>query len=253
MFSSESGISELDSDDFYGPGHRSTVDPVKMVLKYMEEKGLSLAQLFESIFYGDPDCTNDYACRRHRTTFFQELSLPQLLVRIMKNSGPNGPKVKLVEWMTEYLMNILDEEIARAVSHLHMGEVSVEKILELDFQEIQEWMENPRMGYRTLWRMLTRLATSPKGRSKNKMKDPTAMVITIIGQLAFSRSHHANYLQQAFSLFFKADGSSSKANTLLNHLSITMSSTWQNELVDCGLLDAFTATALTPSCRNAVA
>ncbi|KIO28656.1 hypothetical protein M407DRAFT_71589, partial [Tulasnella calospora MUT 4182] len=58
------------------------------------------------------------------------------------------------------------------------------------------------------------------------------MVITIIGQLAFSRSHHANYLQQAFSLFFKADGLSSKANTLLNHLSITMSNTWQNELVD---------------------
>ncbi|KAG8911936.1 hypothetical protein FRC00_005532 [Tulasnella sp. 408] len=200
MFPSESGISELDSDDFYGPDYRSTVHTIKTVLKYMEEKGLSLAQLFDSILYGDPDCTTDHACRRHRTTFFQEISLPQLLVRIMKNSGPNGPKVKLVEWMTEYLMGILDEEIARTVPHLHAGEVSVEKILELDFQELWKWMEDPRMG--------------------------------LIGQLAFSRSHHANYLQQAFSLFFKADGLSSKANILLDHLSITMSDTWQNELID---------------------
>lgn len=122
MLSSDTGISELDSDDFYGPSHRSSVETVKLVLNYMDEKGISLAQLFDSVLYGDPKCTADHACRRHRTSFFNDVSLPRVLDRIMKQSGATGPKFKLEEWMKESVMTELDEEIKRAAKHLNTGE-----------------------------------------------------------------------------------------------------------------------------------
>ncbi|KAG8939043.1 hypothetical protein FRC04_007119 [Tulasnella sp. 424] len=232
MYSSEIGISELDSDDFYGPDHRLTLDCVKLVLDYMDSIGMSLATFVDALFYGDPECTTDHACCRRRSVFFSAISLPKVLSRMMRFATQNGPKEDLQAWSLWFVQDALEDKMTRTVRHLKVGDLSVDRVLSLDFGKLRDWMENQKTGCHTLWTILFQLSMPPKGRTNNTMKNPKAMIISVICQLAFSRSNRANYLQQAFSLFFKADGLSSKANMLLNHLGITLSNTWQNEAVD---------------------
>ncbi|KAJ7849914.1 hypothetical protein B0H13DRAFT_1905974 [Mycena leptocephala] len=206
------------------------LEKVKKVLAAMHDVGLPLPLFLDALSWGDTKCTADQACRYARTSLMVSDELPEILARWHKppraaGSQPAGARRPLEEFALKTVCSCIDRGIKLSAS-LFLSppeDLSEEQLTSLNFDSFKTEVKsrNPM-----LWEVLRHAAYSPLQKSRNKHKDPDMVVLNIISQIQYTRSHRRGRVPKLWAIYLKACGLSARAFDALHALGIVMSHKW---------------------------
>ncbi|KAJ7274776.1 hypothetical protein C8J57DRAFT_1177633 [Mycena rebaudengoi] len=160
--------------------------------------------------------------------------LPQILERwhrpprrsgSRQGARPAGARLVLEKFANSCVSSCIEREI-KLSAPLFLSppkELSEEHLTSFDFNEFKSRVKrrNP-----TLWSLLRHSAYSALQESRNKEKDPEMVILNIISQIQYTRSHRRARISKLWAIYLKACGLSARAFDALHLLGITMSHKW---------------------------
>ncbi|KAJ7440734.1 hypothetical protein FB451DRAFT_1058621 [Mycena latifolia] len=206
---------------------------VKKVLRCMKDEGLPLPLFLDALSWGDPKCVADKTCIYARTSLMVSDELPGILERWHKpprasGARPAGARGPLEQFALKTVCTSIDRGI-KLSAPLFLSppeELSEEHLTSFDFDSFKSKV---RMGNPTLWEVIRHAAYSPLQESRNTHKDPDMVVLNIISQIQYTRSHRRGRVPKLWAVYLKACGLSARAFDALHALGIVMSHKWAAE------------------------
>ncbi|KAJ7262056.1 hypothetical protein C8J57DRAFT_1719626 [Mycena rebaudengoi] len=207
---------------------------VLTVLDCMSSQGLALPHFLDSLSWGNAACHANAKVRYHRTALMVSDELPQILERwhrpprrsgSRQGARPAGARLVLEKFANSCVSSCIEREI-KLSAPLFLSppkELSEEHLTSFDFNEFKSRVKrrNP-----TLWSLLRHSAYSALQESRNKEKDPEMVILNIISQIQYTRSHRRARISKLWAIYLKACGLSARAFDALHLLGITMSHKW---------------------------
>ncbi|KAJ6566730.1 hypothetical protein B0H19DRAFT_1025346 [Mycena capillaripes] len=184
----------------------------------MQDVGLPLPLFLDALSWGDAECIAD------------KDELPGILERWHKpprarGSKPAGGRRPLEEFAVKAVCSSIDRGI-KLSAPLFLSppeELSEENLTSFNFGSFKSEVKNTNP---ILWEVIRHAAYSPLQESRNKHKDPDMVVLNIISQIQYTRSHRRGRVPKLWAVYLKACGLSARAFDALHVLGIVMSHKW---------------------------
>ncbi|KAJ7715201.1 hypothetical protein B0H16DRAFT_1435173 [Mycena metata] len=206
-------------------------DKVRKVLSCMKEEGLPLPLFLDALSWGDADCIKDRTCSYARTSLMVSDELPGILERwhmpprTSSGAKPAGARQPLEEFALKVVCNRIDRgiKLSAPIFLSPPEELNEEHLTSFDFDSFKVEVKtyNP-----FLWEILRHAAYSPLQESRNKHKDPDMVVLNIVSQIQYTRSHRRGRVPKLWAVYLKACGLSARAFDALHALGLVMSHKW---------------------------
>ncbi|KAJ6487995.1 hypothetical protein C8R45DRAFT_869133 [Mycena sanguinolenta] len=188
------------------------------ILRYMDEQGISLANLLDGISWGDEECTQNAQLRVDRTQFLNSPELPGILKRwwrpprsrAQNRKRPKGARVAMEHFAFQCTQQILEEEMELLLKIFKSpagDDIKEEQLTGISFPKMVEQVTKTAPN---LWAVLSRLARPESQQARSPKKSPVNTILIVIAMFSYSRSHHRNRLQKLFAIYFKFRGLSAK-------------------------------------------
>ncbi|KAJ7122658.1 hypothetical protein C8R43DRAFT_899695 [Mycena crocata] len=224
--------SRLKEEDIHGK--------VLKILACMKEQDLPLPLFLDALSWGNAQCTSDRKCIYARTSLMVSDELSGILQRWHKpprisGARPAGAREPLEKFALQTVCTTIDRGI-KLSAPLFLSppeELSEEHLTGFDFEVFTSQVKD---GNPTLWEVIRHAAYSPLQESRNKHKDPDMVVLNIISQIQYTRSHRRGNqytrshrrgrLPKIWGIYLKACGLSARAFDALHSLGIIMSHKW---------------------------
>ncbi|CDO73373.1 hypothetical protein BN946_scf185013.g6 [Trametes cinnabarina] len=200
---------------------------VECSLEAILAQGLNLEIFLDAIFWGDAACVVNTRVRHERTVFMNSATFPSLLDRWWASERAGRGRAQLQDFVMDRAGHVLEKEITSVVPRFRAGPdpLSQASLTAVNFREFGVQLQNSG-GTPYLWRVLQRLACSPRQERENTIKNPFHVILTIISMLSYARSHDSCVLTMIWSIYLKACGLSARAFDALHMLGLTMSHKW---------------------------
>ncbi|KAJ7080894.1 hypothetical protein B0H15DRAFT_786779 [Mycena belliarum] len=199
----------------------------------MQDERLPLPLFLDALSWGNPECISDRTCIYARTSLMVSDELPGILARWYKPPRPSGAKPAGARTPLEHFaLNTVCASIDRGMklsAPLFLSppeELSEEHLTTFDFASFKSQVKT---GNSMLWEVIRHAAYSPLQESRNKHKDPDMVVLNIISQIQYTRSHRRGRVPKLWAIYLKACGLSARAFDALHALGIVMSHKWTAE------------------------
>jgi hypothetical protein len=223
---------------------------VKNTLRFMDSQSINLPIFLDALSWGDPGCHSDPKVQYARTALMVSDELPGILERWYKpprtqrekkGGRPAGAQQTLREFALQCVSGCVDREMKiSAPLFLSPPDVmSEEHLTSLNFSNLKSKVIQTAPIF---WNILRIAAYSQRQGIRNKHKDPdmvcassylpkvTSMfhqvILNIISQCQYTRSHRRGRIAKVWSLYLKACGLSARAFDAIHSLGISMSHKW---------------------------
>ncbi|KAF8888597.1 hypothetical protein BD779DRAFT_1672261 [Infundibulicybe gibba] len=207
---------------------------VKNTLQFMQGQGLSLPLLLDAIFYGDGGCHSDHLVQYQRTALMVSDELPGILDRWYtppqrgkghQGGRPQGARRILDTFAEKVIKSRVDREM-KSIAQLFISppnELSEEQLTGVKFDKL---IGECQSGAPTMWNIFRHAAYTPKQDAHNTHKNPDMVVLSMISQCQYMRSHRRGRVAKLWAIYLKACGTSARAFDAIHTLGLTMSHKW---------------------------
>ncbi|KAF9236815.1 hypothetical protein BU15DRAFT_88956 [Melanogaster broomeanus] len=227
----DSESQECDNDISPPIQHAHTPTKVEAVLHYMNTLGLNLPLFLDLLSWGDPECITNHKVRYERSALMVSEELPSIIERWHKpprttrstHKRAQGAKPALERFAFSCVGDVVEGELEGIMSK----DLSTEGLTGLFVEDLLLKLSSPGFGGTPkLWSLLVRLTQTPKQKKLNKEKIPDLVILAIICQVLYSRSHHNNRFAKMITSFLRSQGTPAKSIDLLRAFGLTMSHQW---------------------------
>ncbi|KAF8878326.1 hypothetical protein BD779DRAFT_1447822 [Infundibulicybe gibba] len=207
---------------------------VKDTLVFMQNQGLSLPLLLDAIFYGDSGCHSDPTVQYQRTALMVSDELPGILDRWYtppprgdghKGGRPRGARRILDTFAEKVVKHRVDHEM-KSMASLFISppnELSEKQLTGVHFDKL---IDECQLGAPTMWNIFRHAAYTPRQDAHNTHKNPNMVVLSMISQCQYTRSHRRGRIAKLWAIYLKACGTSARAFDAIHTLGLTMSHKW---------------------------
>ncbi|KAG8944356.1 hypothetical protein FRC04_002015 [Tulasnella sp. 424] len=205
---------------------------VSAILDALEAENLELGEFLTALAGIDnPRCQKERRFAMTRSKLYSSSHFTNLIRRWYRHRpNMNGPRKKMLELATEELLRTCDQEMLRFDKRMTNIPTNHAMLKAFSFVELMEWARSEE-GLPTLWSLLDGVAQRPRARLENTEKDPSMMLVVVLGQLSYSRSTHNNWMQQVLSVFLEGIGVPTRAFELMHQIGLTLSLKWSQNAV----------------------
>ncbi|KAJ6479073.1 hypothetical protein C8R45DRAFT_1156601 [Mycena sanguinolenta] len=205
-------------------------EKVKKILACMKEEGLPLPLFLDALSWGNAECVRDRTCSYARTSLMVSDELPGILDRWHKPPRTAGARAAGAQRpLEEFALKIVCTRIDRGIklsAPIFLSppeDLDEEHLTSFDFNSFKSEV---RSGNPVLWEIIHHAAYSPSQELRNKHKDPDMVVLNIISQIQYTRSHRRGRILKLWAVYLKACGLSARAFDALHAIGIVMSHKW---------------------------
>ena len=233
----------------------SVVAKVLTILSCMDSVGLNLPLFLDFLSWGDQDCVINAKVRYERTALMVSEELPGILERWRSppwvtgsaNLWSKGAWPAMEEFAFSCVMEVVEKEL-QDIEELAMcpsDKVSDSGLTCFLIEDMIFKLSSPALGSAPkLWALLQKVSRM-KEQARKHTKKPSDLVglcsavpygglicrisqivLSIIFQLMYARSHHHNCWPKFLTTFLCAQGISAKSLNLLHTFGLTMSHKW---------------------------
>ncbi|KIK81786.1 hypothetical protein PAXRUDRAFT_806776 [Paxillus rubicundulus Ve08.2h10] len=113
--------------------------------------------------------------------------------------------------------------------HCPAEDLSMEGLMSLFIEDLDLLLKLSSSGFGStpkFWLLLTQVTQTHMQKLRNKEKIPDLVILAIICQVLYSRSHHNNYFTKMITLFLCSQGAPAKNIDLLHAFGLTISHQW---------------------------
>ena len=228
---------------------------IRTVLSCMESVGLNLPLFLDFLSWGDQECIVNAKIRYERTMLMVSEELPGVLEWWRspprstggKNLRPKGVRLVMEEFAFSCVTEVVEKEL-QGIEELAMclsNEVSDDRLTCFLIEDMVLKLSSPAVGSTPkLWALLQKVSQM-KQQVRKSTKKPSDLVslcstvrcgrlisgiaqivLSMIFQLMYARSHHHNRWPKFLTTFLRAQGISAKSLDLLHAFGLTMSHKW---------------------------
>ncbi|KAG1724660.1 hypothetical protein EDB19DRAFT_1644419 [Suillus lakei] len=211
---------------------QSLAPKVLKILDAISEQGITLSLFLDALSWGDESCHSNDRIRFARTGLMLSEELPGILERWYrpprnqhKGRRPLGAHQNLQKFAVKCMADLLEYEIEH-IAPLFASppdELSQAHLTSFNFED---FIKKVSAGAPVLWDVLECLVFSAKQRARNTHKSPAMVILHLISQAQYTRSHRRGHVTKLWAIYLKACGLSARAFDALHGLGIVMSHKW---------------------------
>ncbi|KIJ04333.1 hypothetical protein PAXINDRAFT_142010, partial [Paxillus involutus ATCC 200175] len=203
----------------------------------MNKLGLNLTLFLDLLSWGDPECITNHKIRYERSGLMVSEELPSILERWYKpprtagstSKRAQGARPALERFAFLCVGDVVEAELdgIKDTMHCPAEDLSTEGLTSLFIEDLILKLSSPGFGGTPkFWSLLTRVTQTRTQKLRNKEKIPDLVILAIICQVLYSRSHHNNRFAKMITSFLRSQGAPAKSIDLLRAFGLTMSHQW---------------------------
>ncbi|KAF9231156.1 hypothetical protein BU15DRAFT_82749 [Melanogaster broomeanus] len=205
---------------------------VLKILDSIREEGMTLSLFLDALSWGDEDCTASDRVRYARMGLLVSEELPGILARWYKpprnkNKGrhPAGARPAIEGFAVNCVTHLLDRQMEHIALHFVSppSELSQTNLTTFNFKA---FIQTVKGDAPLLWRVMRQVAYSEQQRLRNIHKDPDMVILHLIAQAQYTRSHNRGWIAKLWAIYLKSCGLSARAFDALHALGSLMSHKW---------------------------